>query len=276
MTSAEADAGFAVPLVVPLHSRRRRRAQAVQGLQHTIPAAGLLFAGMQGLAGGGDGTALALALTEVVTSVALLATVLRSLRNLRGMRRAAASRTSAGHDAAVSAPAAPTPGSSAPAAHAPSAHASTAHGGEEHHSIDWADIWAACVLLAEAWHRWHEEHHVARPALVLAAVTAFLALNHGRLTRRMLRRRALTLTDDQLSVGGRGWTRFRVAWPQLAEISVGEREARLRSAAGVVRRIDLADLENEAAVRVALQAAQRHLASRLHAAPAAPVTPVTP
>ena len=36
-------------LIVPLHSRRRKRAQLGQKLQHVIAAAGLFFSGLQSL-----------------------------------------------------------------------------------------------------------------------------------------------------------------------------------------------------------------------------------
>ena len=41
--------------VVPLHSRLRRRAQNGRKLEHLIPAAGLLFGGVQSLIAGGEG-----------------------------------------------------------------------------------------------------------------------------------------------------------------------------------------------------------------------------
>jgi hypothetical protein len=57
-------------VVVPLHSRRLRRALILQKLNHAVPTVGLVFSGVQALQHGARGFELALALTEIVTSVA--------------------------------------------------------------------------------------------------------------------------------------------------------------------------------------------------------------
>ncbi|MFI5311979.1 MAG: hypothetical protein ACHQQ3_12140 [Gemmatimonadales bacterium] len=207
-------------LIVPLHSRRRRRARAVQRLQDVIPAGALLIAGVQGLVAGASGAALALALTEIVTTALLLTSIMRTIREARS-----------------SAP--PPP-----------------HSGD----ISWGEIWAASVLMAEWWERWHEGHHRSRPTLLLAAVTLLVGLFHGRVTRAVQRRRALTLTDDSFSVGGRRlWSRFRSSWDELATISITPTEARVRTLSDKVWKIDLADLENADEVRSALEVARKRL-----------------
>jgi hypothetical protein len=209
--------------VIPLHSRRRRRALAVQRMQDVIPAGGLMYAGVQALSGGVTGTALALAITEVVTSGLLLVSVVRGLREARRP------------------------------------HVSHAHAG----NVSWGEIWAASVLMAEWWERWHEGHHRSRPILLVAAVTLLLGLNHGRIVRFVQRRRALTLTDEHFAVGKRlFWRRFRVPWAQLADISVTPSEARVRLVSGAVHRINLADLDNVDEVRAGLEVARQRLTRR--------------
>ena len=66
---------------VPLHSKRRARADALQHLQHAIPAFGLAITGLQALAAGAHGFELGLAIAEVVTSTMLVAAAARHLRH---------------------------------------------------------------------------------------------------------------------------------------------------------------------------------------------------
>ena len=63
------------PIVVPLLSRRLNRAQAMQKINHAIPAMGLIVAGVQALKEGARGFDLALAIVEIGTSVLLVATL---------------------------------------------------------------------------------------------------------------------------------------------------------------------------------------------------------
>jgi hypothetical protein len=211
------------PVVVPLRSRRRQRALALQKAQHAVPAAGLIAAGAGALGSGAEGLDLALALVEIVTSVLLIGTI------VRGFRAARASRPNGSHHA---------------------------HGG-----VDWADIWAAAVLFAEAGERWHLTQHIARPTILTAIVTLGLGLFHGRLAARQGRRRSLRVDDAGVYVGGRPFGTFRARWPELADISFRGNVAELRTRAGKVRRLDLADLEGAAAVQAALGLAQAHLHS---------------
>ncbi|MEO8077608.1 MAG: hypothetical protein ABI818_14865 [Acidobacteriota bacterium] len=209
------------PIVVPLHSRRRQRGLLVQKVQHAVPATGLIAAGVGALRSGAHGFDLALAIVEMVTSVLLIRGIVQSVLASRTPR--------SGHD-----------------------HA---------HGVDWTDIWAAGVLFAEAGERWHLTHHFARPTILTAIVTLALGLFHGRIATRKARRRSLRVDDDGVHVGGRPFGAFHARWPELATISVTGDVAELRTRAGNVRRVDLADLENRAAVSAALGAARAHLKS---------------
>jgi hypothetical protein len=209
-------------IVVPLHSRRRQRGLLVQKVQHAIPTAGLITAGVGALRSGAHGFDLALAVVEIVTSVLLIRGIVQSFRAARAPR-------SSGHH----------------------------HG----HGVDWTDIWAAGVLFAEAGERWHLTHHIARPTILTALVTLALGLFHGRLAARRAHRRSLRVDDAGIYVGGRPFGAFHAGWPELATISVTGDVAELRTRAGRVRRLDLADLEGAAAVRAALGLAQAHLHS---------------
>jgi hypothetical protein len=208
------------PVVVPLRSRRRQRASALQKVQHAVPAAGLTAAGVHALATGVHGLELALAIVEVVTSVLLVGAIVQSFRaaSARGRERA--------------------------------------HGG---HGIDWADVWAAGVLFAEAAERWHLTHHIARPTIVTGLVTLGLGLFHGRIAARQAGRRVLRVDDTGVYVRARPFRGLHARWTDIAHISVTGDKAEIRTRAGRVRRLDFADLEGADTVRAALGVAQLHL-----------------
>ena len=211
------------PLSVPLLSRRFKRGQAAQKINHAVPAAGLIYSGVQALSHGAGGLELLLAVVEIVTSACLIAAIVRAFRAAR------------------------------------KAGVSGLHHG---HGVNWIDLWAAGVLLAEAAERWHLNHHIARPIILNAVLTIFLALFHDRLAGYGERRRSLRLSDDGVYVGGRPFNNFRAPWEQIAAIAVDQRRAEIRTRAGGVRRIDLADMENAPAVRDALLKGQQHLEAR--------------
>ena len=205
---------------VPRRSRKRRRALAVQKLQHIVPAIPLLSAGLQGIADHPHGVALVLAIFEIGTSLLLLASAVKELRSMRG-----------GH----------------------------AHEGHASHGVDWFHIFAAGVLLAEAAEHWHLTHHWRRPTLLMAAVTLLLGLLHGRIERFSEDRRALRLDDDGIHIGGKFFTSFDAAWADVEAIDIGERHTTIRAAGGRSRVIDLTDCENPAPVRAALEQASQSL-----------------
>lgn len=99
------------PISVVLTSKRARRAQTVQRLNHVIPAAGLLWAGLQAVAEGAHGFEMALGVFEIVSAGAL---IVLTMREIRGALR-----------------------SSSPAAH---------HHQHHHHAVDWVDVAAGLML----------------------------------------------------------------------------------------------------------------------------------
>ena len=205
-----------VTTTVPLRSRKRRRALAIQKLQHVIPAVPLLSAGLQALADHPHGMALVLAVFEIGTSLLLLWTVVKELRSVR-------------------------------AAHIHAGHAS--------HGVDWFHIFAAGVLLAEAAEHWHLTHHWRRPTLLTAAFTLLLGLLHGRIERFSEDRRALRLNDEGIHIGGKFFTSFNARWGEIEAVEIGDRRATIRAAGGRERVIDLSDCENPGAIRAALEEA---------------------
>jgi hypothetical protein len=213
-------------LIVPLRSKRQRRAQALQKLNHMIPAFGLLVAGQQALTRSGGGFGFYLGVFEIASAVAL---IVLAAREIRGAVR----------------------------------HRAQAHATHHVHGIDWVDVAAAFVLFGEAAEHWHTTHHVARPVLLTAIVTLAMGLSHGRIIGAVSRRRVLRVDETGVYVGGRffnaGW--LQASWDELDGIEVGERWATVRTRAGRVRRIDLEDAEGEAHLRHALMHARGRLDS---------------
>jgi hypothetical protein len=226
-------------IVVPLRSKRQKKALAAQKLNHAIPALGLLFAGQQAMAAGGHGLDFYLGVFELVSAFVLLTLTARAIK---GAVRPAHPERPPSHSA------------SATARQAPTHHV---------HSVDWVDIAAGVVLVAEALEHWRLTHHVARPVLLSAIMTFALGLSHGRIAARAARRRILRVGDDGLFVGGRPFKvrHLDVRWPELRSIDVGERWAVITARSGRVRRLDLPDLEGETHVRAALATARQRLES---------------
>jgi hypothetical protein len=212
-------------IVVPLHSRRRKRGLLAQKLQHVIAAAGLFFSGMQSLSAGAEGLERMLAVAGMLTAGLLIGAF---ARELRGVTRA--------------------------------------HGEHRAHGVDWMDIFAAGVLFAEAAEKWHLRGHIWRPETLAGIATLGVGLFHGRLAARNERRRSMRLTQDHLVIGGRiKFARpFTARWSEIADITIGDREAAIRTHQGKTRRLNLADLENAPTVRAALTRAQARLTAPEH------------
>jgi hypothetical protein len=218
--SGSHDAVHADEVAVPLQSRRRRRGSVAQKINHIVPAFSLAAGGGQLLMSGARGAELALAFAELVTSALFIAGI---VRDVRASRRPAGDRDHA-------------------------------------HGIDWTDVFAAGMLLAEAAERWHVRHRVPGPTLLTAAATLGVGLFHGRLAARRQRRRSLRITAEGVWVGGRPFRSWSAPWHDIATIEVGERDAEIRTRTGRRRRIDLLDMENAADVRAALIEARARVA----------------
>jgi hypothetical protein len=217
-------------IVVPIRSTRARRALAMQKLNHVIPAAGLLLAGMQAIREAHGGFGFYLGIFELISSAALIILFVRELRASR------------------------LPSTSHPA--------HPAH--PVHHGVDWVDIAAGFVLVAEALEHYHVTHHIPRPTILSAIVTFALGLFHGRLAARKAGRRVLRVTADGVRISGRLFKarRLDADWKDLQSIDVGPRYAVVATRAGRTRKLDLTDLEHSELVRNALVEANLRLASR--------------
>ena len=212
-------------VVVPLHSRLRRRGELAQKLNHAIPAAGLLTAAFQALSGGAHGVELALAVAEIVTSVVLLRLLVQSVRAVRAPR------------------------------------ADHAHHGVDWYDISAAGM--LFLEAAERYHLRHRipaaTLTTAAATLAIGLLHGRLAARHEQ--RRSMR---LTSEHLVIGGPNKFVRRFTARWDEIAEIRVGDREAAIRTHQGKTRTLNLADLENAPAVRDALMRAQERLAARQH------------
>jgi hypothetical protein len=211
------------PITVVLTSKRRRRAEAVQKLNHLLPAAGLLWSGLQAVRDGAHGFGLLLGVFEIVSAGALIALTVRELRG-------------------------------APAHH---------HHPHAHPAVDWVDVAAGFMLVAEVLEHWHLTGHVKRPILLTALLTFAMGLSHGRLQRRIAAKRTLRVTDAGITVPARPFKarKIEATWRDLRSIEVGDRWAVVTMRTGRQRRLDLHDAEAEGAVRAALLEARDRLAA---------------
>jgi hypothetical protein len=223
-------------LVVPILSRRRDTALAIQKAQHVIPALPLLFQGVTRLRHEPHGWSLLLAVAEVAVSAVVVAAFVRQLRDAR-------SRGGDDHE--------------------------HAHG--EHLGVDWVDLLIGVMLGVEVWAHWYETGHVKRPTVFMAVGIFAVGLLHGRIFAKTVRRRSLCIDDDAgIAVGGKPFRNFRARWDELAAIEIEPRQARLVRTDGRTRVIDFDDVRNAADVRAALEGARL----RLPAAPVEdPVAP---
>src|SRR5215471_7029650 len=128
------------PIVVSLSSRRQRRGTILQKVNHVIPAAGLFYAGQQAIREGHGGLGFYLGIFELVSSAALIVLFVREVRSFLGTSR--------------------TPKHAAHPAHS-----------APHSAVDWVDIAAGFVLVAEVLEHWRETHHWQRPTILIAFIT---------------------------------------------------------------------------------------------------------
>jgi hypothetical protein len=220
MSAGQAAHAAGDEILVPLRSRRRQRAAIGQKLQHLVPAAGLLFSGVQSLMAGVGGFERVLALVGIVTSVLLMGAFGRHLHTRR--------QEPAGH----------------------------ARHGVDWMDIWAAGVLFAEA--AEKWrirgHIWRPETLAATATLGVGLLHGRLAQAAER--RQSLR---LTRDDLSIGGRLRFSRRFTARWDEIASIDVTDRDATVRTHRGKRRRLNLADLENAPDVRAALQAAERRL-----------------
>jgi hypothetical protein len=220
MTTAHAEEAPGTEIVVPLKSRRQKRAAVAQKVNHLVPAGALLLAGIHSLTEGAHGVELVLAVGGIATSALLLAGFVKHVHHLR--------KDAPGHGK---------------------------HGIEW---IDvWAAgvLFAEGIEKYRIrGHLWRPEFLAAVATLGIGLMHGRLSAGHER--RRSLR----VHDDHLFVGGRLRFSKpFKARWDEIAEIVVTEREATIRTRTGRVRRLNLADLEHAAEIRAALQEASRRV-----------------
>jgi hypothetical protein len=219
MTTGHVEDATGTDIVVPFDSLRRKRAFAAQRAQHLIPAAGLLYSGVQSLMAGADGVEFVLAIGGIAMSVLLLGAVGTKVRNRRR------------------------------------AQAHAAHGIDWMDIWAAGVLFAeAAEKIRTRGHYFRPETLAASATLALGLLHGRLAA--GAAQRRTLR---LTSDHLYVAGRLRFSRPLKAAWADIAEITIDDRFAEVRLRSGRRRRINFSDLDNAPAVRAALGSAQRRL-----------------
>lgn len=202
--------------------RRVQRGQFLQKLQHAIPSFIVLSDGLDHLQHSPQGVDLALGGAEVLVAVLVMGSVARGFRNLFAKR------------------------------------ASNEHAEAAHH-LDWIDIFLGAMLLVEAFAKFHATARLPRATILLGVVLITVGILHGRIAKWGDRRLQLQVDDTGISVPGRFLRRLTLAWPEVAEITIGPATARVIAVDGRDQSLDLSDAINRDAIRQLLTEAKARL-----------------
>jgi hypothetical protein len=211
-------------ITVPLVSRRRERVQLMQKVQHGVPAGVVFIEGLDRILNGAGDANRWLGTVEAFASLLVLGAIARAIGRLKW---------GAGH----------TP---------PRQRIHL-------HQVDWIDLLLALMLFAEVGVHWYETGRWRRPTLLLAVTTLAVGLLHGRLTTFMAKRRALRVTDDGITVGGKLFGRLTARWSEIARIDLADKSAALVMKDGRTTTFDLIDLRHGSDVTRALARARVRL-----------------
>jgi hypothetical protein len=165
-------------IVLPVRSRRQQRAALGHKLQHALPGGLLLIAGLQTLLTGPHGLELGIAVFQVVVSVLLLGSTVEAVHVNRHLLRSAP-----------------------PGEH----HVHFAH--RAHHGIEWGDLFAAALFIAEGLERKMHGHHFPRPMILGAATRRRWDCCTAASIISPKARRSIRVTANALTVPGMGTRR---------------------------------------------------------------------
>jgi hypothetical protein len=132
--------------VTPARQRRRAVGRLLQKVQHALPGILLMSEGVHSLQAGAHGWHLALAIAEVATSAVVFIALIKAIRQLRDQTR----------------------GGAVPHLHT---------------GIDWVDIFLGVMVFTEAWAKYVETGHIARPTILLGVVMVVLGVFGGKFLR---------------------------------------------------------------------------------------------
>lgn len=211
-------------ITVPLVSRRRERVQLLQKVQHGVPAVVVFYEGLQRIFTGAGDASRWVGTAEAFAGMLVLGALARAIGRLKW---------GAGH----------TP---------PRQRVHL-------HQVDWVDIGLAALLLTEVGVHYYDTGHWRRPTMLLAVVTLAVGVLHGRMTAFAAKRRALRITDDGITIGGKLLSQFTARWSEIARIELADKSAALVLKDGRSQLFDLVDLRHGNDVTRALTRARVRL-----------------
>jgi hypothetical protein len=188
----------------------------IQKIQHVLPSPVLMRDGLTRLSAGAFGWSLVLAGAEVVTGALVIGSFLLAARR-----------------AFIRKP-----------------------GDHVHHGIDWVDLFLGLMLAVEVFVHHEETGRIQRPTVLLSVTMVVFGLMHGRMLQRVLRHMMLRVDDRGVTAGAKFFRTFSARWKEIADITVGDADARIRTRDGRERRFNLKNLTKGAEVRDALLAAR--------------------
>jgi len=188
----------------------------IQKAQHVLPSPVLMRDGWLRLSAGASGQGLLLASAEIATAALVIGSFLIAARR-------AFTRTADDH---------------------------------AHHRVDWVDVFLGLMLAVEVFVHYQETGHIQRPTVLLSATMVVFGLMHGRMMQRARRHHMLRVDDGGVTAGAKFFRTFSARWKEIADISVGDSDARIRTRDGREQRFNLKNLTKAAEVRDALLAAR--------------------
>jgi hypothetical protein len=122
-----------------------------------------------------------------------------------------------------------------------------------HSRIDWFDMAAAAMLMFEAFHGHHHKPPYLTPQFATAVASVAIALFHGKLHERRLRRRYVKLDENGVEVRSSLFRKFSLGWADLDRIHLSEHKAVFHRSDGKQHTIALRMLHNDEEVRKHLE-----------------------
>jgi hypothetical protein len=119
-----------------------------------------------------------------------------------------------------------------------------------HAKIDYFDLAAAAMMMFEAFHGHHGKPPHVTPQFYASLATTGIALFHGKLHERRLRRRYVKLDENGLEARtGRFHRRFSLTWAEVDRIQIARDKAVIHGTDGKSHTIGLRMLGNREEVR---------------------------
>ena len=118
--------------------------------------------------------------------------------------------------------------------------------------LDLLNMFMGAVLLLEWGFATAGGHKWFSPTLLAGVISLALTVLQPRVDARRRRRRRLVIDDDGLSIATTRLRSFRIAWSEVADLTVDERAVRFRCRDGGTRTLSLGRYRNREAIGTAV------------------------